>query len=172
MLIMDPTITLAWAMPVNHVQLAPRLLSYTASKAAVTVLRLGAQKVASKPLGRLPPEIVEMIADNIRDNEYDRRIGTWTKAQKCIANTCSPSHHYSRAELSDIDPLMCHCCGSPVGIEESLDQDETDRRHEKAQTTYIKNFDDPELSKCRKVPQTLSIRVLPQSLTRRTDLYT
>ena len=157
--IMDQEITIAWALPVNPAHLAPRLLAYAATKAAITTLRLGVQKTDdSRSIGRLPPELVEMIAISIRDNEFRRKSRRWINAQKCIANTCSPSHHYTEREINGIGAPTCPCCGERMGIEQSLDGTETEERHEQAQDMYIRNFGNLVLSKCKKVSQDLSSR--------------
>ena len=147
---MADEVMLAWALPVSRIQLGPRLMAYVETKAATHTLQLCAQKSNSPTLGKLPPEIVEMIASKVRDDRFRIRIEAWITGQRCFEDSCSPSHHYTAAELRDMITWA-----SPVnrkGLGYILDGDgESDARHKDYVTSHGDSITGAYMTKCKEV---------------------
>ena len=81
-------INLAWAIPVDQVQLAAHLESYVKIKAAMTTFRLGISHTKSKSMSGLPAELVAMIAGHLHHLVYQESIRPWLLASQCASMEC------------------------------------------------------------------------------------
>ncbi|KAL8999628.1 MAG: hypothetical protein Q9169_001588 [Polycauliona sp. 2 TL-2023] len=88
----------AWAAQVSVAQLGARVVAYTDTKRSVTALRLLAQRGGATGLGALPAEVIELIAQELRESVFQREIRTWIKRTRCLTDTCMPLSHFSRRE--------------------------------------------------------------------------
>ncbi|KAL2038539.1 hypothetical protein N7G274_008586 [Stereocaulon virgatum] len=96
-------ITVAWATPVGAADLGARMESYVESKATVSTFRLCVQHARiGSLLGKLPHELVEMIATQIQDALFRKRLREWEKSIECCADDCIPSDHFSRQQLQEM----------------------------------------------------------------------
>ncbi|KAL8674294.1 MAG: hypothetical protein Q9168_001287 [Polycauliona sp. 1 TL-2023] len=86
---------IAWAARVLVAQLGARLTAYADTKASVVTLRLLAQKGGSTGLGALPGEVIELIAEQLRNFVFEPEIETWILRMKCLSNTCLTWSHLS-----------------------------------------------------------------------------
>ena len=102
-------ITLTWATRVDPAELGARMESYVEVKAPIHVFRLCVQRAPSEaPLGRLSPELVEMIATEVYDAAFNKYLKAWQQCISCCEDTCWRSEHLSeeRRELSRDDFQM------------------------------------------------------------------
>lgn len=96
-------ITLTWATHVDPAELGARMESYVEVKAPIHVFRLCVQRAPSEaPLGRLSPELVEMIATEVYDAAFNKHLKAWQQFISCCEETCRRSEHLSEesCELS------------------------------------------------------------------------
>ena len=103
-------ITVAWAIPVNITILGARLEAYVKSKSTVTAFRACIQhgQIEGTALGRLPPELIEIVAANIQQPIFEEHLMQWEKATECCLSECCASSHYTREEIMDIE-CSCDC---------------------------------------------------------------
>lgn len=80
-------IKLAWAMPVDDVQLAARLEAYVKTKAPVTTLQLCITHAVSHPISNLPPEVVTMVTDHLKQMVYQEKIRDCNALGPCQLTT-------------------------------------------------------------------------------------
>ena len=99
---MHRKIHLAWAVAVDEAQPAARLEAYVETKAAITTFRLSVPRGVSLAMSSLPPEVLTMIADNVRDLVYQGKIRGWVFGRNRARKSCDPKDHFTRGELSDI----------------------------------------------------------------------
>ncbi len=77
--------------------------SYVETKASIHVFRLCAQHAQpGAPLGRFPPELIEMIATEVQNAAFDRQLQTWQDSTRCCANKCRPSEHLSEEDYESL----------------------------------------------------------------------
>ena len=89
-------ITLTWATRVDPAELGARMESYVEIKAPIHVFRLCVQRAPSEAsLGRLSPELVEMIATEVYDAAFNKKLKAWQQYISCCADTCRRSEHLS-----------------------------------------------------------------------------
>ena len=89
-------ITVTWATPIDAAELGARMESYVETKASVHVFKLCAQHAQpGTPLGRLSPELIEMIVTEVQNAAFDKQLETWQESTRCCANKCRPSEHLS-----------------------------------------------------------------------------
>lgn len=86
-------ILLAWATPVNLVQLGARLEAYAETKAGITTFRIAARHSTLAPFHKLPEEILSMIASEVREIAFNGNLKFWTRVRECLSNDCSKLDH-------------------------------------------------------------------------------
>ena len=92
-------ITVTWATPVDAAKLGARMESYVETKASVHDFKLCARHAQpGAPLGRLPSEVIEMIATEVQDAAFDKHLKTWQDSTRCCANECRPSEHLNEED--------------------------------------------------------------------------
>ena len=92
-------IIIAWATPVNLALLGARLEAYVGTKAAITTFRLAAKYTTLSAFHNLPEEIMIMIASNVRDVVFDRKMRRWMKIIRCLSGECGLAAHTTPDEL-------------------------------------------------------------------------
>ena len=79
--------------------------SYVETKASIRVFRLCVQHAQpGAPLGRLSPELINMIATEVQDAVFTKQLKTWRGNIRCCASVCRPSEHLdeeSRESLTE-----------------------------------------------------------------------
>ncbi|KAL8765208.1 MAG: hypothetical protein Q9209_007641 [Squamulea sp. 1 TL-2023] len=95
-------ITVAWAARVSLAQLGSRLTAYMETRATITAFRLAAQRAPLTVLRNLPEEILSMIANEVRDYEFQRNMKQWVQVDNCLANTCTSLSHATVEEINEI----------------------------------------------------------------------
>ena len=96
-------ITLTWATPFDAAELGARMEAYVETKALVHVFKLCVQHAQSEaPLGRLSPELIEMIATEVHDAAFNKQLKMWHKDLFCCANVCRPSEHLSAEKCKSL----------------------------------------------------------------------
>ena len=91
---MANSITIAWATPVDAATLGARMEAHAESKATIHIFRLCVQHAPpGAPLGQLPPELVEIVAAQIQQPRFEKRMKKWEMSVNCAAGNCSPSEH-------------------------------------------------------------------------------
>ena len=99
-------ITLTWATRVDPAELGARMESYVEIRAPIHVFRLCVQRAPSEaPLGKLSPELVEMIATEVYDAAFNKKLKAWQQCISCCEETCRRSEHLDEesCELSRDD---------------------------------------------------------------------
>lgn len=96
---MNDKVHLAWAVKVDHAQLGARLEAYKATKAAVTTLKACMVHSPIRAMSQLPPEVVDMISDDLKDIAYVPKIRAWLAIDRCLRHTCSPREHFQPRRL-------------------------------------------------------------------------
>ena len=104
---MEAKISLAWAIEVDSAQLGARLEAYIETKAAVTTLvaclsRYRLPPKAHIPERTIPREIIDLIADAVKDADYEPRVRAWTKSRRCAQNKCETLDHLTQADINGI----------------------------------------------------------------------
>ena len=107
---MNNPINLVWAVPINHARLGARVEAYVESKAAITVFRLCVEK--SNLWSRLPPELVDIMANKIKYLAYQDTIAYWLRAEGCVANTCVMADHFNVEEILEFKDCDCSVASS------------------------------------------------------------
>ena len=96
-------ITVTWATPVDAVQLGARMESYVETKASIHVFKLCAQHAQpGAPLGKLSPELIEMIVTEVQDAAFDKHLQIWHESTRCCANKCRSSEHLSEESCEEM----------------------------------------------------------------------
>ena len=153
-------ITVAWAMPVDAAYLGASMESHVGSKATVTIFRLCVQHARiGSPLGKLPPELLEMIATRIQDALFRKRLRKWQNSIDCCADDCNPSAHFSRQQLQrmKLDPVFKDSDDDDFG-DMPRQTGFSDKEHIDAIETFLHKIEDNSyvgskqtFNKCRKV---------------------
>ena len=105
------SITIAWATPVDAATLGARMEAHAKSKATIHTFRLCVQHAPpDAPLGRLPPELVEIVAAQVQQSRFEKRMKKWEKSVNCAAGVCSPSDHFSQKEILSMKSDLGLCC--------------------------------------------------------------
>ena len=129
---MDHHIDIAWALKVDHVQLGARLEAYVETKSAITTLRACLLRLSLPSNSSMPPEISEMIVDEVRDASYKRRISKWHQGRRCVQDECIATDHFTKNELACLD-------FDPYEDEEWL-WEERREKHDSRVKNYLKKF--------------------------------
>lgn len=97
----DDSMTLAWAYPVDPVVLGGRLHAYYEYNKEIITFSQCCAKMEAK----LPPEILDMITDMLKDNEepFENFIKDQLPRHRCITYTCKPSEHLTEDEIESLD---------------------------------------------------------------------
>lgn len=105
-------IILAWATPVNLAQLGARLEAYAEMKVAITTFRIAARHSTLAAFHDLPEEILSMIASEVREITFNRKLKYWTRVKECLSNNhCKIAHarhvskHYTNSSLLSDDEV-------------------------------------------------------------------
>ena len=103
------TTTIAWAIPVKVDQLGARIEAYVASKATISTFRVCVKygNVPGAFVGRLPVEVVDIIAMLLREPFFDETLQKWEKDIRCCEYRCKPEEHFTQHEL--IKMIDCSC---------------------------------------------------------------
>ena len=147
---MTQDIVLAWAMPGSHIQLGPRLLAYAETAAAITTLRACVNNARSGAIGRLPPEIMEIVTATVREQAFEPRYKAWRKAQRCVEDNCSPLDHFSKAEINSIFFLTSYETEEDMGEALMMEEDNIER-HAGAIDKHLSRIRYSKLLKANKV---------------------
>ena len=95
-------LTVAWATPVNVYDLGARLEAYVEGKATISTFRSCIGNAhTDAPLTKLPPELVEIVADYVRRPILERRQKTWEASRCCCQRMCFPTDHLTDAQISN-----------------------------------------------------------------------
>lgn len=97
-------VTVAWATPVNAFALGAQIETHVESKASIHTFKLCVEyaQVSGESLGRLPPEMVEIVVAHIRQPFLDRFSAEWKKAERCCLAECKVSDHIDSEVLADM----------------------------------------------------------------------
>ncbi|KAL2047954.1 hypothetical protein ABVK25_011183 [Lepraria finkii] len=165
---MTNSITIAWAMPVDAATLGARMEAHAKSKATIHTFRLCVQHAPpGAPLGRLPPELVEIVAARIQQSLFKKRMKKWKKSVNCAAGDCYPSDHFSQKEILSMKSDLAFCCQTDDEGDDSycerfemhlLNKDIGDDEHMQAVKTFLPKVEDnsfiektDKFAKCRKI---------------------
>ena len=101
---MEGKVSLAWAIQTDHAQLGARLEAWIETKAAITTLKACFRHYrlppkAASPKRGIPPEIVTLIANEMKATVYERRVQRWTKVQRCMELECDTLDHFTSRDL-------------------------------------------------------------------------
>ena len=102
--IMEGNISLAWAIEVDQAQLGARLEAYVSTKAAITTLRSCLARYLLPPSvhiqnRNIPQEVIDLIADAVKDAVYIPKVQDWTRSQKCVQAKCLVLDHFKPGEF-------------------------------------------------------------------------
>lgn len=86
-------IVLAWATPFSLAQLGAQLEAYAEMKAAITTFRIAARHSTLAAFHDLPEEILTMIASEVREITFNRKLKYWTRVKECLSNDCCKIAH-------------------------------------------------------------------------------
>lgn len=139
---MHDKISLAWAVRVDYTQLGARLEAFVETKAAISTFRACVSHAGSKKMSKLPPEIISMIANSIKDIVYLPKIRQWLGARKCVLNKCRPRDHFTTSELSDFYTIV----SSSTDVDEYLYADSM-AIHERTARNHLKKITMPSTKK-------------------------
>ena len=103
-------IDIAWALKIDHAQLGARLEAYVESKSAITILRACLLRLNLPSNSSIPPEISQMIVDELRIASYKPKIYKWHQGRRCVQDECNLLGHFTRKELADLD----YDCSNPA----------------------------------------------------------
>ena len=95
--------TLAWAIPVKTQLLGARLEAYVESKLLVATFKLCVKYGPSNhaPVGRLPPELINLIVDRIQWPILNSCESRWARYQLCLEDKCSTYDHFTEEQICD-----------------------------------------------------------------------
>ncbi|KAL8737242.1 MAG: hypothetical protein Q9181_001861 [Wetmoreana brouardii] len=133
---MRSNISLAWAINVGHAQLGARLEAYVETKAAITTFKACVRHTTIYSMSQLAPELVEMIADALKDTAYLQRAHQWLSERKCLLHECRPRDHFTKAERYDI------LAGVFLGVEYELEDLASDEEDDYLWDTGMETHDD------------------------------
>lgn len=71
---MAHSVSLAWAINLQYTQLGARLEAYVEIKAAITTLKACVLHTDSPAMSKVPLELIDSMADNLKDLIYNSRI--------------------------------------------------------------------------------------------------
>ena len=99
----------AWAIPVHTGEALARLEAYVLSKPVISTLSLCIlHSSTGRALGRVPPEIVLVIAEWLRVDLFGRDsweklslYSKWNGLKLCLEDRCSPNNHWSAKEFRE-----------------------------------------------------------------------
>lgn len=169
---MTNSITIAWAIPVDAATLGARMEAHAQSKATIHTFRLCVQHAPpGAPLGRLPPELVEIVAARIQQSLFKKRMKKWKKSVNCAAGDCYPSDHFSQKEILSMKSDLAFCCQKDDEGDDGycecfemhlLNNDIGDDEHMQVVKTFLPKVEDnsfieksDKFAKCRKVCELL-----------------
>lgn len=91
---------MSWAIPVSVAQLGARLMTYVNSKATITTFKFAAAKAPDgSALLNVPPELLSIIIQQVRDKELERQIRWWIKMSRCVTKTYTASTHLNCSDM-------------------------------------------------------------------------
>ena len=101
---MEGKISLAWAIEVDQAQLGARLEAYVSTKAAITTLRSCLARYLLPPSvhiqnRNIPQEVIDLIADAVKDAVYIPKVQDWTRSRKCVQAQCLVLDHFKPGEF-------------------------------------------------------------------------
>lgn len=152
-------VAIAWAMPVSLAQLGARLFAYVKTKAVITRFRLAALRGAL--VGGycgLPPELVAMIAREVRSVVFNSEMKKWVKIRKCLKNTCTTLSHMGQEDYDEMASILTSSRSLHTTAEDIADQAWDKHREDVVgyceDLTNLKN--NSELAKCVQVSPMLA----------------
>ena len=99
---MDGSISLAWAVEFNYTQLGARLEAYAGTKRAISIFRTCVKHSSNPPVSKLPPELVVLITDALKDAVYASKVPEWNKARRCMYGECQTRDHFTNSERAEL----------------------------------------------------------------------
>jgi hypothetical protein len=88
-----PLPRLAWAAPVDILELGSSLEAYERHLPAITALRL-CHRFGEGPLSQLPQEILDRIASEVHQREKAEIKPKWEQKLACFQGICTPGQHF------------------------------------------------------------------------------
>ncbi|KAL8918046.1 MAG: hypothetical protein Q9208_007568 [Pyrenodesmia sp. 3 TL-2023] len=146
-------LTIAWAARVSLPQLGARLMAFIETRASITVFRLAVQNAPSTVFGNLPEELIAMIARNVRDMAFERRMKKWVKISNCLTDNCNALSHVHSDEISDINNHEGYNL-SEDELQEAFSDEYTERHRHKVAKWYrnLTTMDGrSEIGKCARI---------------------
>lgn len=125
---MTGKVTLAWALPVNTQALGVSLEAYVKSKPSLSFFKLCLKygQSARAPIGKLPRELIELVAKYVYDPFLDDATRRWAKYQRCPESECRPLDHCDDPDSlpESFDIRFCVCGKCPRGYGSSCSNQE------------------------------------------------
>ncbi|KAL6720374.1 hypothetical protein ACLMJK_002295 [Lecanora helva] len=148
-------ITVAWATPVDAYDLRGQLESYVQSKGAISTFEFCIKHARSNTsIAKVPREVVEMVAQHLRQLHFVQLSKTWDDLRSCCALTCRPSLHFDEDELAELKEDMidhydsCDNCdhdSTPEEFEDYLEEvADSFQEHEYRIETYLRDIGEGE----------------------------
>ena len=97
-------VTVAWATPVHAFALGAQIETHGESKASIHTFRLCVKYAQASGgfLGRLPPELIEIVVAHVRQPILDKFSAEWQKAERCCLAECKASDHFDSEALKEL----------------------------------------------------------------------
>ena len=140
---MDHHIDIAWALEIPHAQLGARLEAYIETKPTITAFRACLRQLRLPPKAEIPPEILQMILNALRDATYEPKISMWDQGRRCLQDDCETVDHFTRDYIADYK--FTH----PSEIDELLWKERTEQ-HLITVEDYLLKFEPPKSPESRK----------------------
>lgn len=117
-------VTVAWATPVNAFALGAQIEAHAESKASIHTFRLCVKyaQASGELLGRLPPEIVEIVVAHLRQPFLDRYLAEWESAERCCSAQCTASDHFDSEEVAEMRSFVFFDADSESEDEAAFEQ--------------------------------------------------
>ena len=94
--------------------------SYVKTKASIHVFKLCLHHAQpGTPIGRLSPELINMIATEVQDAVFAKELETWEGNMRCCANKCRPSEHLDEESRESLTKDYLAFIGEPELLEDS-----------------------------------------------------
>jgi hypothetical protein len=96
-----PLPRLAWATPVDIVELGSSIEAYERQLPAITALRL-CHRFGDGPLSQLPQEILDQVVSEVHEGEEAGSKPKWERNHACFQGICTTSQHLSPELIEEI----------------------------------------------------------------------
>ena len=92
-------VVLAWAIPFTPATLGAQVEAYAHTKNRMSIFRWCVEHaVSGTPLGQLPVEVIDMVAECLLQVTIPKRLARWNQDLKCFHGVCRPSQHITSEE--------------------------------------------------------------------------